>query len=66
MSIVTGKADTRMFSLLDQLGLSDHLVKKEDMDVDRLLATDFSGVSAKKKALRKTSFDYLESALQGL
>lgn len=48
VSIVTGQADTRMYSLLDQLGLANHLVHKEDMDINKLLATDFSGVRAKK------------------
>lgn len=66
VSIVTEKADTRMQSLLEQLGLSDHLVKKEDMNVEKFLHTDFSKVREKKSALRQSSLDYLKNALQGL
>lgn len=66
VSIVTGHADTRMESLLQQLGLADHLVTKEQMDVDKMLATDFESVRAKKAALRKDSFDFLQTALKGL
>lgn len=66
VSIVSGKADTRMHSLLAQLGLSDHLVTKDNIDVDKMLATDFTPVRDRKKALRQTSFDYLKNALKGL
>lgn len=66
VSIVTGKADTRMNSLLEQLGLADHLVHKEDMDIDRMLATDFSGVHEKKVSLRQESFDFIKNSLKGL
>lgn len=55
-----------MNSLLAQLGLSDHLVTKDNIDVDKMLATDFTPVRDKKKALRLTSFDYLKNALKGL
>ena len=66
VSIVTGKADTRMESLLAQLGLSDHLVSKDKVDVEAMMLTDFSSVREKKAALRKTSLDYLKRSLQGL
>lgn len=66
VSVVTGKADTRMHSLLTQLGLSDHLVTKDRVDVDRMMSTDFTSVREKKAALRKESFDFLQSALKGL
>ena len=66
VSIVTGKADTRMYSLLEQLGLADHLVRKEDMDINRMLATDFIGVREKKAILRQESFDFIKNSLKGL
>lgn len=66
VSVVTGKADTRMESLLDQLGLSDHLVTKDNVDIERIMATDFSAVRAKKTSLRKSSLEYLEKALKGI
>ena len=66
VSIVTGKADTRMYSLLDQLGLADHLVTKDNLDVDKMLATDFLPIRDKKVALRQTSFDFIKSSLKGL
>lgn len=66
VSIVSGHADTRMKSLLRQLGLSDHLVTKDDVDVRKMTETDFSSVREKKKVLRQSSFDYLQRALAGL
>ena len=66
VSVVTGKADTRMHSLLEQLGLADHLATKENVNVDKMLATDFIPVQEKKVALRQTSFNFLKSALNGL
>lgn len=66
VSVVTGKADTRMYSLLTQLGLSDHLVTKENVNIEKMLATNFTTVKEKKEELRQSSFDFLKSALQGL
>lgn len=66
VSVITGKADTRMNSLLMQLGLSNHLVTKDNVDVDRMMATDFVSIRERKDALRRTSFDFLKSALKGL
>ena len=66
VSVVTGKADTRMYSLLDQLGRSDHLVTKDQINIDKMLVTDFSCVREKKSALRKTSLDFLQNSLKGL
>lgn len=66
ISIVTGKADTRMESLLSQLGLSAPLVNVEKMDIGRMLATDFSKVREKKAALRQSSYDFIKTSLQGL
>ena len=66
VSVVTGKADTRMESLLSQLGLSDHLVTKDNIDVKKMLTTDYSKVRERKAALRQTSFDFLKNALKGL
>ena len=66
VSIVTGKPDTRMESLLAQLGLSDHLVTKDMVDVNAMKSTDFSSVRKKKAALRQYSFDYLKRSLEGL
>lgn len=64
VSVVTGKADTRMESLLSQLGLSDHLVTKDNIDIDKMLATDYTAVREKKGVLRKESFNFLKSALK--
>lgn len=63
VSIVTGKPDPRMSSLLGQLGLADHLVTPDKVDVERMMATDYSGVREKKVALRQSSIDYLKKAL---
>lgn len=64
VSIVSGKADLRMSSLLEQLGLSDHLVTWENMDVSQMLQTDYAPVQAKKQALREPSLRYLRRALE--
>lgn len=66
VSVVTDKVDTRMESLLNQLGLSDHLVTKDNIDVEQMIATDFDTVKAKKMLLRKSSFEYIEKALKGI
>ncbi|MBR4085149.1 MAG: polysaccharide pyruvyl transferase family protein [Lachnospiraceae bacterium] len=64
VSIVSGKPDLRMESLLKQLGLSDHLVSKEFINVQRMINTDYSDVQNKKIELRKSSMEYLERALK--
>lgn len=66
VSIVTGKADTRMESLLSQLGLADHLVTKENINIKKMLSTDYNEVRNKKAQLRESSFGYLKNALKGL
>lgn len=66
VSVVTGKPDTRMASLLSQLGLSDHLVTKDNVDVEAMMNTDFSLVKDKKQALRQSSFDFIKRSLAGL
>lgn len=66
VSVVSGKADSRMYSLLQQLGLDNHLIHKEDLDVDAILSTDFSNVRDKKVLLRQSSFDFINNALRGL
>ena len=66
VSIVSGKPDTRMASLLNQLGLSDHLVTKDKLDVQTMINTDFTAVREKKAALRQSSFDFLKRSLAGL
>ena len=55
-----------MESLLRQLGLSDHLVTKDNVNVKKMMETDFSSVREKKRVLRQSSFDYLKRALAGL
>lgn len=66
VSIVSGKPDTRMFSLLNQLGLSNHLVTKDKLDVKAMLNTDYNDINERKTALRRSSFDYLKRSLAGL
>lgn len=66
VSIVTGNPDTRMASLLNQLGLSDHLVAKDKLNVQAMMNTDFTAVREKKATLRQSSFDFLKRSLAGL
>ena len=64
ISLVTGKPDLRMQSLLGQLGLSKNLSTLEDFDLEACLATDFSNVDEKKAILREDSIKYLKKALE--
>lgn len=66
VSVVTGHADTRMESLLQQLGLADHLLTKDNVDVEKMMSTNYSEVRAMKDVLRKDSLAFLRDALQGL
>ena len=64
VSIVTnGKADPRMESLMEQLGLSDHLTDAASMNISAMQETDFATVREKKKALRRSSLEFLRNAL---
>lgn len=63
-SIFSEKPDTRMESLLTQLGLSDHLIKLANLDIKKLFATDYSLIKKKKQILRKKSIDFLQVALK--
>lgn len=58
-----GHPDPRMKSLLDQLGLSDHLVGLSKLDTNALMDTDYTRVKSKKVELRKESIGFLEKAL---
>lgn len=63
VSVVTGKADTRMASLLNQLGLENHLVTVDNIDIDDIMATDFADVRQRKTQLRKSSIEFLKKSL---
>lgn len=65
-SIVTGGADLRMKSLLEQLGLENHLLTSDQIDLNKLMDTDYDTVRGKKMELRKSSLEYLETALMGV
>lgn len=66
VSVVSGKPDLRVASLLGQLGLSSHLATKDTLNMDNYINTNYSKVREKKAALRKDSFDYLKISLAGL
>ena len=48
VSVVTGEPDPRMKSLLEQLGLQNHLTDANSFDLKELINTDYSGVRKKK------------------
>lgn len=67
VSVVSNdRADPRMKSLLEQLGLEDHLVDSEHINVREMQNTDFSDVYEKKCAARNGSVEFLRKALDGL
>lgn len=66
VSIVSdNEPDTRMKSLLEQLGLENHLVSGENINLDEIFNTDYSSVRSKKFSIRKFSLDWLSNALKG-
>jgi len=64
VSVVTKKADPRMESLLKQLGLEDHLVNVDDINIEKMKKTDYKKVNEKKVVLRADSYKFLKSALE--
>ncbi len=66
ISVYSNKPDTRMYSLLNQLGLLDHLVTKDNINIDILMNTDYKKVQEKKIALRESSINFLKESLTGL
>lgn len=63
-SVVTnGKPDPRMHSLMRSLGLEDHLVDANHVEIRALQNTDFSKVRVRKAAMRKASLEFLENAI---
>lgn len=64
VSIVSGKEDPRMASLLEQLGIKNHLVEKNNINLDEVFKTDYENVEKLKINLRKSSVDYLRRALE--
>lgn len=63
VSLVSGKADTRMHSILKQLGLENRLITKEKIVVDDLMSADYEDVNNRKRSLCKSSIEYLKRAL---
>ncbi len=67
VSVVSNdKPDTRMASLLSQLGMENHLVNVEQIDLNAIKNTDYLAVQSKKRVLRERSFAFLDQALDGL
>lgn len=64
VSVVTnGKADPRMESILQQLGLEEHLVNCKNIDLRSLKQTNYKTVRDKKKRLCEASLAFLHKAL---
>ena len=63
ISVVTGKADERMKSMLEQLNLSHRLCTIDEIDFSQIKSSDFKNVREKKIILRKNSFNFLNRAL---
>lgn len=65
VSVVSNRsADPRMKSLLEQLGLENHLCKVSELDILSLINTDYSRVQERKIQLREKSIHYLCCALK--
>ena len=64
VSVVSGTPDTRMKSLLEQLGLSNHLVPADSFDVDDLMRTDYSDVQKKKELVRESSLQFIKHVME--
>lgn len=64
VSVVTGEADSRMKSLLSQLGLLDNLLTSDKIDIEKLMNTKFDDSRKKKSELRSNSINFLKKALE--
>lgn len=64
VSVVTGSADERMQSMLEQLGIAHRLCKPENVDFLKIDKEDFCGVEEAKIGLRKNSYKFLGDALR--
>lgn len=65
VSVVSGKPDLRMQTLLCQFGLEEWLVAPDKVNVEKLLKIDYSKMRYNKAELRKSSLEYLRNALKG-
>lgn len=62
-SVIKDKADTRRVSLMEQLGLADHLVNVNTINWNKINQTDFDQVRIKINSLREHSISYLRQAI---
>lgn len=65
VSVVSGKPDLRMQSLLQKFELEDWLISPEKVDVEKLMEIDYTKMKNNKVELRKSSLEYLKNALEG-
>ncbi len=63
VSVVTGHVDTRRESLMEHLGLTDHLMTELSFDLSTIQNTDYSSVDGKLNSFKKSSMEYLYNAL---
>lgn len=63
VSAIAGDVDARRASLMKQLGLEDHLMSPDNLDIDKIQDTDFTRVEENIKPLRERSLNYLYNAL---
>ena len=64
ISAIKGEVDPRRASLMKQLGLENHLISPERMELSTIMETDFSKVESNIEMLRKFSLSYLYDSLE--
>lgn len=63
VSVASDKNETRRQSLLESLGLLDHLVSDENFDMNRIYNTDYDEVYKKIEVIKNESLEYLKKAI---
>lgn len=64
VSVVTGHVDKRRESLMEHLGLTDHLMTQENFDLAAIDKTDYAGVTEKLAEFKASSMNYLKNAIK--
>lgn len=63
ISVLTGKPDERITSMLEQLGLGNRFCYADNINFASIQESDYRNVKKSKEILRKSSKDFLKNAL---
>jgi len=63
VSVVSGVSDTRRHSLMKSIGLSDRLLKPDEIDLDKIMNSNFENSKILLENLKEKSLNYLIKAI---